>query len=166
MIPSLKSALIGCSVILCSMLVTASAEDSSKDIVGTAMAAGNLTTLVKAIQAADLQKVLQEKGPFTVFAPDDAAFAKIPANALDLILNNKPRLANLLKFHVVRANVSSREAARVGTVQTLEGDVLTIQPDGKNLKVEDATIIKADIPCKNGIIHIIDTVLQPSDKLQ
>jgi uncharacterized surface protein with fasciclin (FAS1) repeats len=162
---SLKSMVVALSVVV-GIGSSAIAADGGKDIVDTAAAAGNFTTLVKALQTAGLTSTLKTKGPFTVFAPDDAAFAKIPSSALDDILGNKARLANLLKFHVVRANVNSRDAARVGTVQTMEGDVLTIQKDGKNLKVEDATVTKADIPCKNGIIHVIDTVLQPSDKLQ
>src|SRR5271168_2883225 len=162
---SLKSALVAFGVVF-GIGTSTFAASSDKDIVDTAAAAGNFTILVKALQTTGLNKTLKEKGPFTVFAPDDAAFSKIPSTALNDILGNKARLTNLLKFHVVRANVDAREAARVGTVQTLEGDVLAIQKDGKTLKVEGATVIKADIPCKNGIIYVVDTVLQPTDKLQ
>jgi uncharacterized surface protein with fasciclin (FAS1) repeats len=164
MIPSLKSALLAVSLVAVGN--AAFAEGASKDIVDTAISAGNFTTLVKALQTADLVKTLKGNGPFTVFAPDDAAFAKIPSTTLNDILSNKARLVNLLKYHVVRAKVDSREATRVGTVNTLEGDVLTITANGKTLTVEGATITKPDIQCKNGIIHVIDTVLQPTDKLQ
>ena len=164
MIPSLKSALLAVSLVAVGS--AALAEGSSKDIVDTAISAGNFTTLVKALQTADLVKTLKGNGPFTVFAPDDAAFARIPSTSLNDILSNKARLTNLLKYHIVRAKVDSREAARVGTVNTLEGDVLTIDANGKTLTVEGATITKPDIQCKNGVIHVIDTVLQPTDKLQ
>jgi uncharacterized surface protein with fasciclin (FAS1) repeats len=162
---SLKSALVAFGVIFAIGNSTL-AETSNKDIVDTAAASGNFTILVKALETTGLNKTLKEKGPFTVFAPDDAAFSKIPSTALNDILGNKARLTNLLKFHVVRANVDSREAARVGTVQTLEGDVLAITKDGKTLKVEGATVITGDIPCKNGIIYVVDTVLEPTDKMQ
>jgi uncharacterized surface protein with fasciclin (FAS1) repeats len=161
---SLKFALVAFGVVF-GIGTSSLAENSQKDIVDTAAASGNFTILVKALQTTGLSKTLKEKGPFTVFAPDDAAFSKIPSTALNDILGNKARLTNLLKFHVVRATVDSREAARVGTVQTLEGDVLALQKDGKTLKVEGATV-KADIPCKNGIVYVVDTVLQPTDKLQ
>jgi len=165
----MKSSLKSACVALGILFTTASgalAETGGKDIVDTAAASGKFTILVQALQTSGLTKLLKQKGPFTVFAPDDAAFAKIPSAALNDILGNKPRLINLLKFHLVPANVDPREAARVGTVQTLEGDVLNIQADGKNLKVENANITLPDVPCKNGIIYVIDTVLQPSDKLQ
>jgi uncharacterized surface protein with fasciclin (FAS1) repeats len=162
---SLKSTIVAL-VIIFGTGISAFAETGGKDIVDTAAASGKFSILVQALQTTGLNKVLKEKGPFTIFAPDDAAFAKIPSTALNDILGNKARLANLLKFHIVRANVDPREAARVGTVQTLEGDVLTLQQDGKNLKVESATVTQPDIPCKNGIIYVVDTVLQPTDKLQ
>jgi uncharacterized surface protein with fasciclin (FAS1) repeats len=162
---SLKSALVACGVVF-AIGNSAIAETGGKDIVDTAAASGHFTILVQALQTTGLNKVLKEKGPFTVFAPSDEAFAKIPSTALNDILGNKARLTNLLKFHVVRASVDPREAARVGTVQTLEGDVLAIQKDGKSLKVEGATVTQPDIPCKNGIIYVVDTVLQPTDKLQ
>jgi uncharacterized surface protein with fasciclin (FAS1) repeats len=162
---SLKSTIVALGVVF-GIGTSSIAENSNKDIVETAAASGKFTILVQALQTTGLNKTLKEKGPFTVFAPDDAAFAKIPSTALNDILGNKPRLLNLLKFHVVRASVDAREAARVGTVQTLEGDVLAIQKDGKNLKVESATVTGPDIPCKNGIIYVVDTVLQPTDKMQ
>jgi uncharacterized surface protein with fasciclin (FAS1) repeats len=166
MIPSLKSAVFALSIVLLGAGTGALAETSGKSIFDTASSAGNFSTLLKALQTADMEKVLKEKGPLTVFAPDDAAFAKLPPAALNDLLSNKAKLANLLKYHIVRAKVVSREAARYGTVETLEGDVLAIRGTPNAMTVETANVVKPDIPCSNGYIQEIDTVLMPTDKLQ
>jgi len=166
MIPSLKSAVFALSIVLLGAGTGAMAETSGKNILDTAKSAGNFTTLLKAFETADMDKVLKEKGPFTIFAPDDAAFAKLPPAALNDLLSNKAKLANLLKYHIVRAKVVSREASRYGTVETLEGDVLAIRGTPNAMTVETANVVKPDISCSNGYIQEIDQVLMPTDKLQ
>lgn len=133
------------------------------DIVDVAVAAGEFKTLAAALQAAGLVETLKGKGPFTVFAPTDAAFAKLPAGTVETLLKpeNKAKLVSLLTYHVVPGTTKSAAlAGKTTTVATVGGAKLTI--DGTNgVTVGGATVTKADIPASNGVIHVIDTVLTP-----
>ena len=139
---------------------------SGLDIVDTAIANGNFKTLVKALTAADLVDALKGPGPFTVFAPTDAAFAKLPPGVIDDLLKpeNKPKLIELLKYHVVAGNLTSQaiiDKKPPVRIETLAGQNVLITLDGDKLKVNDATVIIPNVFCTNGIIHAIDTVLLP-----
>ena len=131
------------------------------DIVDTAAGAGSFTTLVAAVQAAGLVDTLKSAGPFTVFAPTDDAFAKLPAGTVESLLADIPKLTKILTYHVVAGAVKSSDIQGVMHPATVEGSTLTIDPtDG--VKVNDATVVTADILADNGVIHVIDTVLIPA----
>ncbi len=138
---------------------------SQLDIVETAMAAKNLTTLVKALQIAGLVETLKGAGPFTVFAPDDKAFAKLPAGALDALEADPAKLKAVLTYHVIPANIMAADAMAMTSPTsppTVEGATLQVTKGRKGkLKINDATVVKADIKASNGTIHIIDMVLMP-----
>jgi uncharacterized surface protein with fasciclin (FAS1) repeats len=135
-----------------------------KDIVATATEAGTFNTLVKALQAGELVQALQAPGPFTVFAPTDEAFAALPAGALDKLLKpeNKAKLADLLKYHVVSGKIAIADVKSMTSVMTaLEGKEIKISVQDDVLLINDAHVIKSDIECSNGVIHVIDKVLTP-----
>ena len=134
-----------------------------KDIVDTAVAAGSFTTLAKALTAADLVATLKGPGPFTVFAPTDEAFAKLPAGTLDNLLKpeNKAMLKRVLTYHVVPGKVLAADVAKVGSAKAVSGDALPIKVDGNDVTVGKARVVKTDIPASNGVIHVIDAVLLP-----
>jgi uncharacterized surface protein with fasciclin (FAS1) repeats len=136
------------------------AAQGEKDIVDTAVAAGSFNTLARALDAAGLVETLKGKGPFTVFAPTDAAFAKIPADQLDALLKDKARLTAVLTYHVVPGKVMAADVVKIKSARTVEGDSLTIDTS-KGVKVDGASILKTDIVASNGVIHVIDTVLMP-----
>jgi uncharacterized surface protein with fasciclin (FAS1) repeats len=133
------------------------------DIVDTAASAGDFKTLVAAIEAAGLVETLKGKGPFTVFAPTDAAFAKLPAGTLEGLLKpeNKDKLTAILTYHVVAGKIMSADiAGKTEMVESVEGDKLTVDAM-KGVKIDNATVTSADIEASNGVIHVIDTVLLP-----
>lgn len=134
------------------------------DIVDTAMAAGKFNTLVTALKAADLVTTLKGKGPFTVFAPTDDAFKKLPAGQLDDLLKpaNKAKLKKILTYHVIGKKVMSSDIAGKSVEEkTVEGGMLKIDATGMGVKVGDAMVETPDVEADNGVIHIIDTVLMP-----
>lgn len=139
------------------------ADMPNKNIVATAEAAGGFTTLVAALKAAGLVATLEGKGPFTVFAPTDAAFAKLPPGTVDSLLKpeNKKKLTDILTYHVVAGNLKAAEVVKSPTVKTLNGASVSITVNGANVKVNDANVIKTDIAATNGTIHVIDSVLLP-----
>jgi uncharacterized surface protein with fasciclin (FAS1) repeats len=142
------------------------ADKGKKDIVDTAVAAGDFKTLAAALKAADLVDTLKGKGPFTVFAPTDEAFAKLPAGTLEMLLKpeNKAKLVKILTYHVVSGKETAADVSKMTSAKTVEGsDVKITVTDGK-VKVDDANVTKADIECSNGVIHVIDTVLMPEEK--
>src|SRR5262245_30203694 len=143
----------------------ATAQAPSKDIVDTAVAAGSFTTLAKALQAAGLVDTLKGKGPFTVFAPTDEAFAKLPAGRLDDLLKpeNKSKLQRILTYHLVPGKVGFTQVMMMTSAKAVNGDTITIKTSGKTVMVNNATVVKADIPASNGVIHVIDTVILPHD---
>lgn len=138
-------------------------EAKQKDIVDTAVAAGSFNTLVAAVKAADLVDTLKGKGPFTVFAPNDAAFAKLPAGTLDDLLKpeNKAKLQGILTYHVVSGKVMAADVVKLKKAKTVQGQDLTIKVEGSTVMVDSAKVIKTDIACSNGVIHVIDTVVLP-----
>ena len=132
----------------------------AKDIVDTAVAAGEFKTLATALQAAGLIDTLKGKGPFTVFAPNDAAFAKVPKDQLDALLKDKAALTKVLTYHVVPGKVMAADV-KPGRVKTAQGSELTIAVSGGAVMVDNAKVIKTDIVADNGVIHVIDSVLMP-----
>jgi uncharacterized surface protein with fasciclin (FAS1) repeats len=137
-------------------------EAPTMDIVDTAVNAGSFNTLVKAVQAAGLVDTLKGQGPFTVFAPTDDAFAKLPQGTLDGLLKNKAKLAAVLTYHVVPGKVMAADVAKIHSARTVEGQELTIRTQG-GVKVDAANVIKTDIETTNGVIHVIDSVLLPKE---
>jgi uncharacterized surface protein with fasciclin (FAS1) repeats len=135
------------------------------DIVDTAVAAGSFKTLVTAVKAAGLVDTLKGKGPFTVFAPTDDAFAKLPKGTVEGLLKDVPKLTAVLTYHVVPGKVTSAEVKKLKTAKTVQGKNIKIDASQwhlhKNIKVNDANIVKADIMTDNGVIHVIDKVILP-----
>lgn len=138
-----------------------SAEGGAMDVVGVAVDAGQFKTLAQALEAADLVETLQGEGPFTVFAPTDAAFAKIPKKDLDALLADKEKLTAVLTYHVVAGKVMAEDAAKLATAKTLQGEEVRIDAS-EGVKINTAQVIQADVEASNGVIHVIDTVLLPS----
>jgi uncharacterized surface protein with fasciclin (FAS1) repeats len=137
---------------------------SQKDIVSTAVAAGSFKTLAAALQAAGLVDTLKGAGPFTVFAPTDAAFAKLPAGTVETLLKpeNKAKLTAILTYHVVPGRLLAGQVAGMGSATTVNGKALAIRSEGGTVSVGGADVVGADILCSNGVIHVIDTVLLPN----
>jgi uncharacterized surface protein with fasciclin (FAS1) repeats len=131
------------------------------DIVDTAVSAGSFKTLVAAVTAAGLVDTLKGAGPFTVFAPTDEAFAKLPAGTVDSLLKDIPKLKKILTYHVVSGKVMAADAAKLKSAKTVEGSEIKI--DASNgVKINDSTVTTADVAADNGVIHIIDSVLLPA----
>jgi uncharacterized surface protein with fasciclin (FAS1) repeats len=133
---------------------------TKKDIVDTAVSAGNFGTLVTAVKEAGLVETLKGDGPFTVFAPTDEAFAKIPEADLKALLADKEKLTRVLTYHVVPGKVMAGDVAGLSTAKTVEGGSLDISTSS-GVRVNDANVVKTDIETSNGVIHVIDTVLMP-----
>lgn len=133
----------------------------SKDIVETAVGAGQFKTLATALQAAGLVDALKGDGPFTVFAPTDAAFAKLPAGTVEALLKDKEKLTQVLTYHVVSGAVPSTEVVKLSSAKTLNGQTVSIKVAGGKVMVDNATVVTADVKASNGVIHIIDTVILP-----
>ena len=132
-----------------------------RDIVDTAVKAGSFSTLVAALKAAELVDTLKGKGPFTVFAPTDDAFAKLPAGTVDALLKDIPKLRKILTYHVVSGKVMAADVTKMKSAKTLEGSDVEINAS-KGVQVNDSMVITADVAADNGVIHIIDTVLMPA----
>ncbi len=158
---STKSALFLSVLLIFSSLAFASSDTSkSHDIVDTAVAAGSFETLVTAVKAAGLVDTLKSEGPFTVFAPTDEAFAKLPEGTIEALLEDTDKLAKILTYHVVAGKVMASDVAGIDSAKTVQGGKLAID-SSSGVKINDATVIKADIETSNGVIHVIDTVLLP-----
>ena len=142
------------------------AATADRDIVDTAVAAGSFKTLVKALQAADLVATLKGAGPFTVFAPTDEAFAKLPAGTLETLLKpeNKSKLQRILTAHVVAGKVMAADVVKTSSAKAVSGDMLTIASRDVGVTVEGAKVVKTDIAATNGVIHVIDSVILPKDE--
>lgn len=139
------------------------APNAEKTIVDVAIGAGSFNTLVAALKAADLVGALQGKGPFTVFAPTDAAFAKLPAGTVDALLKDPKKLASILTYHVVAGKVMAADVIKANGAKpaTLNGAALTVTVNGGKVMVNGAQVTSADIAASNGVIHVIDTVVLP-----
>src|SRR5690349_11245082 len=140
--------------------VRAEESASKKDIVDTAVSAGSFKTLVAAVKAAGLVDTLKGQGPFTVFAPTDEAFAKLPAGTVEDLLKpeNKEKLTAILTYHVVPAKAMAKDVAGMPGAKTVNGKELKLKVDGGKVMINDAVVTKADIEASNGVIHVIDAV--------
>lgn len=131
------------------------------DIVDTAVKAGSFGTLVTAVKAAGLVDTLKGKGPFTLFAPNDEAFAKLPKGTVDALLKDIPKLKKILTYHVVSGKVMAADVVKLKSAKTVEGEDVKID-SSNGVKVNDATVTTPDVAADNGVIHIIDKVLMPA----
>jgi len=149
-----------------SLAIAAVAVAQEKDIVDTAVAAGSFKTLATALQAAGLVETLKGPGPFTVFAPTDDAFAKLPKGTLEDLLKpqNKEKLVAILTYHVVPGKVMAADVVKMKKAKTVEGSDVTIKTKGNKVMVDKANVIKTDIMASNGVIHVIDAVMMPPKK--
>jgi uncharacterized surface protein with fasciclin (FAS1) repeats len=138
-------------------------EKPGKNIVETAVAAGSFKTLATALEAAGLVETLQGKGPFTVFAPTDEAFAKIPKEKLAALLKDKEALTKVLTYHVVAGTVTAAEVVKLKEAKTVEGSTVAITVKDKEVMVNNAKVVTTDIMATNGVIHVIDTVIMPKE---
>jgi transforming growth factor-beta-induced protein len=134
-----------------------------KDIVDTAVGAGDFSTLVAAVKAAGLVETLKSDGPFTVFAPTDAAFGKLPAGTVENLLKpeNKDKLVAILTYHVVPGKVMAADVVKLTEAKTVQGTTAKIKVENGTVMVDGAKVVKTDIPCSNGVIHVIDAVILP-----
>ena len=130
------------------------------DLVETAVNAGNFNTLVKAVETADLVEILKSPGPYTVFAPTDEAFAKLPEGTIESLLQDIPKLKKILTYHVAFGDVRAEDLMQIEEAETFEGSIVAID-SSDGIKVNDANVLTTDILADNGVIHVIDAVLIP-----
>ena len=147
--------------VLPAYLSAAESKSAKMDIVDTAAAAEGFKTLVTAVKAGDLVDVLKGKGPFTVFAPTDKAFAKVPKEQLRALLKDKKKLQSVLTYHVVPGKLMAADVVKLKSAKTVQGKPVTITVAKDTVKINDSKVIKTDIVCSNGVIHVIDTVILP-----
>lgn len=157
-------ALLGCAKDAPGTATAATAPATEADIVTVAAAAGQFNTLVAAVKAAGLVETLQSPGPFTVFAPTDEAFAKLPVGTVDSLLlpENKEKLISILTYHVVAGEVLAADVVNLSSADTVEGQSVAISAGASGVLINDANVIKTDVMASNGVIHVIDTVLIPA----
>ena len=154
--------LVGVVAVSLSVLsVAATDTNEKKDIVDTAVAAGSFKTLAAALEAAGLVETLKGKGPFTVFAPTDEAFAKLPAGTVEALLKDKEKLTKILLYHVVPGNVMAKDVVKLKSAKTAQGSSVKINAKDGKVMVDNANVVKTDIATSNGVIHVIDTVILP-----
>ena len=152
---------IGLFTLAISMFAAAGHHGMKKDIVDTAVAAGDFSTLVTAVKAAGLVETLKGEGPFTVFAPTDAAFAKVPTETLNALLADKAALANVLTYHVVAGKVMAADVVQLTSAVTVQGQSVGIEVKDGKVSVAGAPVVATDIKASNGVIHVIDAVILP-----
>jgi uncharacterized surface protein with fasciclin (FAS1) repeats len=157
----LKSTLTIAVLALGLFVPSLSRADAPKDIVDTAVAAGSFKTLTKAVTEAGLVDTLKGKGPFTVFAPTDEAFAKLPKGTVEALLKDKKKLVAVLTYHVVSGKVMAADVVKLTSAKTVNGQSVTIKAAKGGVTVDGANVTKTDIVASNGVIHVIDTVLMP-----
>lgn len=159
----MSKTLTALTLLLSAGVALAANHGEKKDIVDTAVEAGSFSTLVTAVKAADLVDTLKGEGPFTVFAPTDDAFAKLPAGTVEDLLKpeNKDKLTAILTYHVVAGKVMAADAMKVDSATTVQGGDITIKTMDGKVMVDEATVTQADIEASNGVIHVIDTVIMP-----
>ncbi|MBF2004838.1 MAG: fasciclin domain-containing protein [Chlorogloeopsis fritschii C42_A2020_084] len=132
------------------------------DIVETAVNAGAFKTLLKAVDISGLTETVKSPGPYTIFAPTDDAFAKLPPETLDSLLQNVEKLKRIVAYHIAFGDVRSEDLAQIDEAETIEGSVVAIESSNGTIKVNDANVVKVDILADNGVIHVIDMVLMPA----
>ena len=166
MVKQFVTGIAAASILTIGAVKMSAGTEQSKDIVDTAVAAGSFKTLAKALAAADLVGTLKGAGPFTVFAPTDEAFAKLPAGTLENLLKpeNKAQLSRILTYHVVSGKVMAADVVKLNSAKTVSGDAVTIAVTGSSVMLNKSQVVKTDIAASNGVIHVIDTVLIPSSK--
>ena len=152
---------VGLFTLALSMFAAAGHHGMKKDIVDTAVAAGDFNTLVTAVKAAGLVETLKGEGPFTVFAPTDAAFAKVPTETLNALLADKAALANVLTYHVVAGKVMAADVVKLTSAETVQGQAVSIEVKDGKVYVDGAQVVTTDIKASNGVIHVIDAVILP-----
>ncbi len=160
----MKRFALAATLLVVSMSLVASAGSmGKKDIVDTAVAAGDFKTLAAALEAAGLVDTLKGKGPFTVFAPTDEAFAKLPAGTVEDLLKpeNHEKLVSILTYHVVPGKVMAKDVVKLHEAKTVNGREVKIMAEGGKVMVDNANVVKTDIACSNGVIHVIDSVILP-----
>jgi len=143
------------------LVVAAPARAAEKDIVDTAVAAGNFKTLAKLLTDAGLVSTLKGPGPFTVFAPTDEAFAKVPKATLDALAADKAKLTAVLTYHVVPGKVMAADVVKLKDAKTVQGQSVKVSTMGNTVMIDNAHVVKADIVATNGVIHVIDSVILP-----
>jgi uncharacterized surface protein with fasciclin (FAS1) repeats len=159
----MKAMFMGAAVTAFTLSTGKPAQAQGKDIVDTAVAAGQFKTLAAALQAAGLVETLKGAGPFTVFAPTDEAFAKLPAGTVESLLKpeNKAKLTAILTYHVVAGKVMAADVVKVKEAKTVQGGSVKVTVDGGKVMIDNANVVKTDIAASNGVIHVIDSVVMP-----
>ena len=161
----MKTKTLAAAILLVFLTSTAlfASSHTKKDIVDTAVSAGSFNTLVAAVQAAGLAETLKGEGPFTVFAPTDDAFAKLPAGTLDDLLKpeNKEKLAAILTYHVVSGKVMAKDVMTMKEAKTVNGQNVMVSMQADTVMIDNAKVVQADVECSNGVIHVIDSVILP-----
>jgi len=152
---------VGLFTLALSMFAAAGHHGMKKDIVDTAVAAGDFNTLVTAVKAAGLVETLKGEGPFTVFAPTDAAFAKVPTDTLNALLADKAALANVLTYHVVAGKVMAADVVKLTSAETVQGQAVSVEVKDGKVYVDGAQVVTTDIKASNGVVHVIDAVILP-----
>jgi uncharacterized surface protein with fasciclin (FAS1) repeats len=156
-----KTAAVGAALVAATVTVPEFPVSAAQpDIVDTAVAAGSFKTLATALQTAGLVETLKGPGPFTVFAPTDEAFAKLPAGTVEALLKDKAKLTQILTYHVVPGRVMAKDVVKLSSAKTVQGGSVDIRA-GKDVMIDGAKVVKADVAAGNGVIHVIDTVLMP-----
>ena len=158
-----KFATLAVAAVAAAGIGSASGHAAETDLVETAIAAGQFKTLATALDGAGLVSTLKGQGPFTVFAPTDAAFAKLPAGTVENLLKpeNKAQLTAILTYHVVPGRVTAADVARLKEAETVNGKMVDVKADGGSVMINDAKVTAADVAASNGVIHVIDTVILP-----
>jgi uncharacterized surface protein with fasciclin (FAS1) repeats len=152
---------VSAAVVVLGVSAAASAQERQKDIVDVAVEAGSFKTLAKALQVAGLVETLKGKGPFTVFAPTDEAFAKLPPGTLEALLKDKEQLTAVLTYHVVAGSYPAEKVVKAKELKSVQGSPIKIEVCDEGVEVSGAKVIKTDIKASNGIIHVIDAVILP-----
>ncbi len=158
-----KTLVITLLLVFLSSTALIASSHTKMDIVDTAVGAGSFNTLVAAVKAAGLVETLKGEGPFTVFAPTDDAFAKLPAGTLDDLLKpeNKDKLAAILTYHVVSGKVMAKDVMTMKEAKTVNGQSVMVSMEADTVMIDNAKVVQADVECSNGVIHVIDTVILP-----
>ena len=161
MIAGTKLTILALRAVFALSIAAAPAQAQTKDIVDTAVSAGTFNTLAAALKATDLIGTLKGAGPFTVFAPTDEAFAKLPKGTLDALMKDPVKLKGILLYHVVSGRVMASDVEKLKSAKSMQGSSISITAAGGKVMADNANVVKTDIMASNGVIHVIDTVILP-----